>query len=331
MLDGVLNIYKEKGYTSHDVVAKMRGILRQKKIGHTGTLDPDAEGVLPVCLGQGTRLCDMLTDHSKVYRAVLLLGIDTDTQDISGQILERRPVEENPEQVLEVIKSFIGPYDQIPPMYSALKVDGKRLYELARAGKTVERQARPVVIHDITVESIELPRVTMTVSCSKGTYIRTLCHDIGEKLGCGGCMEALMRTRVGRFELKDSISLSELEKIRDAGRLEEYLVSVEEMFLDQPKANALPEADSLVHNGNPVKPELVSVEWDQAVANGGDESGSKTGVESETTMASAAGQKTYVDQQLFRMYDSKDQFLGVYRYEKDRKWLKPWKMFLGGN
>ena len=303
MLDGVLNIYKEKGYTSHDVVAKMRGILRQKKIGHTGTLDPDAEGVLPVCLGQGTRLCDMLTDHSKVYRAVLLLGIDTDTQDISGQILEKRPVEENPEQVLEVIKGFIGPYDQIPPMYSALKVDGKRLYELARAGKTVERQARPVVIHDITVESMELPRVTMTVSCSKGTYIRTLCHDIGEKLGCGGCMETLIRTRVGRFELKDSISLKELEKIRDEERLGEYLVSVEEMFLDQPKAGALPEADSLVHNGNPVKPELVKVEWDQR----------------------------YTDQQLFRMYDSDQQFLGVYRYEEDRKWLKPWKMFLGGN
>ena len=303
MLDGVLNIYKEKGYTSHDVVAKMRGILRQKKIGHTGTLDPDAEGVLPVCLGKGTRLCDMLTDHSKVYRAVLLLGIDTDTQDISGQILEKRPVEENPEQVLEVIKSFIGPYDQIPPMYSALKVDGKRLYELARAGKTVERQARPVVIHDITVESMELPRVTMTVSCSKGTYIRTLCHDIGEKLGCGGCMEALIRTRVGRFELKDSISLKELEKIRDEARLGEYLVSVEEMFLDQPKASALLEADSLVHNGNPVKTELVNVERDQR----------------------------YTDQQLFRMYDSDQQCLGVYRYEEDRKWLKPWKMFLGGN
>lgn len=303
MLDGVLNIYKEKGYTSHDVVAKMRGILRQKKIGHTGTLDPDAEGVLPVCLGKGTRLCDMLTDHSKVYRAVLLLGIDTDTQDISGQILEKRPVEENPEQVLEVIKGFIGPYDQIPPMYSALKVDGKRLYELARAGKTVERQARPVVIHDITVESMELPRVTMMVSCSKGTYIRTLCHDIGEKLGCGGCMEALIRTRVGRFELKDSISLKELEKIRDEERLGEYLVSVEEMFLDQPKASALLEADSLVHNGNPVKTELVNVERDQR----------------------------YTDQQLFRMYDSDQQFLGVYRYEEDRKWLKPWKMFLGGN
>lgn len=333
MLDGVLNIYKEKGFTSHDVVAKMRGILHQKKIGHTGTLDPDAEGVLPVCLGQGTRLCDMLTDHSKAYRAVLLLGVDTDTQDISGQILEKRPVEENPEQVLEVIKSFIGPYDQVPPMYSALKVDGKRLYELARAGKTVERQARPVVIHDITVESIELPRVTMTVSCSKGTYIRTLCHDIGEKLGCGGCMEALMRTRVGRFELKNSISLSELEKIRDAGCLGEYLVSVEEMFLDQPRANALPEADSLVHNGNPVKPESVSVAWErgETEADGANEPGPEAAIASETAASSAAGQKTYVDQQLFRMYDSEDHFLGVYRYEKDRKWLKPWKMFLGGN
>ena len=150
----------------YDMVA-IAAVSYTHLIGHTGTLDPDAEGVLPVCLGKGTRLCDMLTDHSKVYRAVLLLGIDTDTQDISGQILEKRPVEENPEQVLEVIKSFIGPYDQIPPMYSALKVDGKRLYELARAGKIVERQARPVVIHDITVESMELPRVTMTVSCSK--------------------------------------------------------------------------------------------------------------------------------------------------------------------
>ena len=303
MIHGVINIYKERGFTSHDVVGKLRGILRQKKIGHTGTLDPDAEGVLPVCLGKATKLCDLLTDKEKTYRAVLLLGKTTDTQDVSGTVLSEVPVTAEEEKVREAILSFVGDYDQIPPMYSALKVDGKRLYELARAGKTVERQARPVVIHDITVESMELPRVTMTVSCSKGTYIRTLCHDIGEKLGCGGCMEALMRTRVGRFELKDSIFLKELEKIRDEERLGEYLVSVEEMFLDQPKASALPEADSLVHNGNPVKPELVKVERDQ----------------------------TYTDQQLFRMYDSDQHFLGVYRYEEDRKWLKPWKMFLGGN
>ena len=167
MFDGVLNVYKEKGYTSHDVVAKLRGILRQKKIGHTGTLDPDAEGVLPVCLGKGTRLCDMLTDNSKAYRAVLLLGLETDTQDISGQVVAERPPETREEKVREAVMGFEGEYAQIPPMYSALKVNGKKLYELARAGKTVERQPRQVTIHEIVIESVELPRVAMTVRCSK--------------------------------------------------------------------------------------------------------------------------------------------------------------------
>ena len=182
MINGVINIYKERGFTSHDVVAKLRGILKQKKIGHTGTLDPDAEGVLPVCLGKGTRLCDMLTDHSKVYEAVLLLGQSTDTQDVSGTVLQEASVEVSEEEVREAIMSFVGPYDQIPPMYSALKVNGQKLCDLARAGKEVERKARPVEIYEIQIEEIYLPRVRMTVSCSKGTYIRTLCHDIGEKL-----------------------------------------------------------------------------------------------------------------------------------------------------
>ena len=144
MINGVINIYKERGFTSHDVVAKLRGILKQKKIGHTGTLDPDAEGVLPVCLGKGTRLCDMLTDHSKVYEAVLLLGQSTDTQDVSGTVLQEASVEVSEEEVREAIMSFVGPYDQIPPMYSALKVNGQKLCDLARAGKEVERKARPV-------------------------------------------------------------------------------------------------------------------------------------------------------------------------------------------
>ena len=178
MINGVINIYKERGFTSHDVVAKLRGILKQKKIGHTGTLDPDAEGVLPVCLGKGTRLCDMLTDHSKVYEAVLLLGQSTDTQDVSGNVLQEAPVDVSEEEVREAIMSFVGPYDQIPPMYSALKVNGQKLCDLARAGKEVERKARPVEIYEIQIEEIHLPRVRMTVSCSKGTYIRTLCHDI---------------------------------------------------------------------------------------------------------------------------------------------------------
>ena len=213
MVNGILNVYKEKGYTSHDVVAKLRGIVGQKKIGHTGTLDPDAEGVLPVCLGRATKVCDMLTEKNKTYEAVLLLGKETDTQDISGTVLRVGETEGlTQEQVKDCVMSFVGEYDQIPPMYSALKVNGKKLYELAREGKTIERKSRKVEIKEIRILEMALPRVRMEVSCSKGTYIRTLCHDIGEKLGCFGCMESLLRTKVSRFELKSSLKLSEIQK-----------------------------------------------------------------------------------------------------------------------
>ena len=205
MIHGIINVYKEKGFTSHDVVAKLRGIVGQKKIGHTGTLDPDATGVLPVCLGKATKLCDLLTDKNKTYEAVLLLGKTTDTQDITGEVLEEKSTEAlTEEKVREAIEGFIGDYEQIPPMYSALKVNGKKLYELAREGKVIERKARPVKILDIQILEIDLPKVRMEVSCSKGTYIRTLCHDIGEKLGCGGCMESLIRTRVSTFRIEDA-------------------------------------------------------------------------------------------------------------------------------
>ena len=161
MINGVLNVYKEKGYTSHDVVAKLRGILKQKKIGHTGTLDPEAEGVLPVCLGRGTKLCGMLTDKRKTYQEVLRLGIDTDTQDMTGEVISRCPVEATTEEVENCIRSFVGNQMQIPPMYSALKVGGKKLYELAREGKEVERKPRPVTFYEIKILSMELPLVTM--------------------------------------------------------------------------------------------------------------------------------------------------------------------------
>ena len=213
MVNGILNVYKEKGYTSHDVVAKLRGIVGQKKIGHTGTLDPDAEGVLPVCLGRATKVCDMLTEKDKTYEAVLLLGKETDTQDISGTVLRVGETEGlTQEQVKDCVMSFVGEYDQIPPMYSALKVNGKKLYELAREGKTIERKSRKVEIKEIRILEMALPRVRMEVSCSKGTYIRTLCHDIGEKLGCFGCMESLLRTKVSRFEIESSLKLSEIQK-----------------------------------------------------------------------------------------------------------------------
>ena len=169
MYHGVMNIYKEGGYTSHDVIARLRGILKQKKIGHTGTLDPDAEGVLPVCLGVGTKLCDMLHEREKEYVAELLLGVTSDTQDSSGQILSRKEVTVTPEQTGKIIASFVGNYEQIPPMYSALKINGKKLYELARQGKEVERKARTVQIREIEIQEMDLPLVRMRVVCSKGT------------------------------------------------------------------------------------------------------------------------------------------------------------------
>ena len=165
-MNGIINVYKERGYTSHDVVAKLRGILKQKKIGHTGTLDPEAEGVLPVCLGKATKLCDLLTGHDKVYEAVMLLGQSTDTQDTTGTVLESAPVTVSEEEVREAVLSFEGPYEQIPPMYSALKVNGQKLCDLARAGKEVERKARQVVIHEITILEMDLPRVKMQIHCS---------------------------------------------------------------------------------------------------------------------------------------------------------------------
>ena len=254
MYHGVINIYKEQGYTSHDVVAKLRGILKQKKIGHTGTLDPAAEGVLPVCLGRGTRLCDMLTDRSKTYQTVMLLGAVTDTQDTTGTILnENRGMAEtlDEEKIRNIAEGFVGPYSQIPPMYSALKVNGKKLYELAREGKEIERKARPVEIFSLTVDRIELPRVTMTVHCSKGTYIRTLCHDIGEKLGCGGCMEYLLRTQVDRFLLKDSLKLSEVEALVREGRIEDAVIPVDQMFSGLPEiVSESGTLDRLLANGN---------------------------------------------------------------------------------
>lgn len=250
MYNGIINIYKEKGFTSHDVVAKLRGILKQKKIGHTGTLDPDATGVLPVCLGCGTKLCDMLTDRSKEYEAVMLLGVTTDTEDISGTVLGEKAVNVTSDEVVAAAKSFIGEYDQIPPMYSAIKVDGKKLYELAREGKTIERKPRRVGIRDIEIIKVELPKVTMRISCEKGTYIRSLCRDIGEKLGCGACMESLVRTRVGNFFLEKAIKLQEVEDICKNADLMEYIYSVDSVFEEYPKIVVEGRNDMLVSNGN---------------------------------------------------------------------------------
>lgn len=258
MKNGVLNVYKEAGFTSHDVVAKLRGICGQKKIGHTGTLDPDAVGVLPVCLGNATKLCDLLAGETKEYEAVLLLGKVTDTQDLSGTVLAEQKVTADEKEAEAAVLSFLGTYEQIPPMYSALKVNGKKLYELARAGKEVKRQARPVQIFSIRILKTELPEITFRVECSKGTYIRTLCHDIGQKLGCGGTMKSLKRTRVGRFLLEEARTLDELERLAKEGRLEEEaLIPVEKLFSHCPLLVVKPEFERLVRNGNELYPDQV--------------------------------------------------------------------------
>lgn len=259
-MDGIINVYKEAGFTSHDVVAKLRGILHQKKIGHTGTLDPEATGVLPVCCGKATKVCELLTDKDKSYRAVCRLGIETDTQDMTGNILNKYDTDDlTEEKIRKSVSEFQGDIMQIPPMYSALKVNGKKLYELAREGKTIERKARPVHIDSIDIIDIDLDNntFTMDVTCSKGTYIRTLCHDIGKKLGIAAAMESLIRTRVSIFELENAMTLSQIQQLADEGmdRLEEKITKVDSLFPDYPKLYVSERGAKYLSNGNSLKKE----------------------------------------------------------------------------
>ncbi len=308
MLSGLINIYKEKGYTSFDVVAKLRGILKMRKIGHTGTLDPAAEGVLVVCLGRATKVCGLLTDRDKEYEAVMLLGTVTDTQDTTGTVLKSREVCVTQEAVREAVLSFRGEYMQMPPMYSALKVGGKKLCDLARAGVTVERKARPVTIHGIEILDMDLPRVRMRVACSKGTYIRTLCHDIGQKTGCGACMESLTRTRVSCFREEEAYRLSEIEALvkKEAGGLPpeqweagmfSFLTSIDTVFDGYKRAAVKREYDRILLNGGRLEEKMFS---------------SCEGWASE----------------YLKVYDADRHFIGIYRYEAGRDDYRPSAMFI---
>lgn len=304
MYNGILNVYKEAGFTSHDVVAKLRGICKQKKIGHTGTLDPDAVGVLPVCFGSGTKLCDMLTDWDKEYIATLRLGVETDTQDLTGQVLfhaeEETVAALAQEQVRTCILGFLGEYDQIPPMYSALKVNGKKLYELARAGKEVERKPRTVQIRELEILEMDLPTVRFRVVCSKGTYIRTLCHDIGEKLGCGGAMASLTRSRVGMFGIEEALRLSEIEKLRDEDKISSVIIAPDAVFPDCREVKAAAQARRFLENGNKIPAGML-----------GDHGPMR-------------------DRERLRMYDEAGRFYGIYAYHAGAEEARPVKMFLAG-
>lgn len=249
MVHGVINVRKEKGMTSFSVVARCRRIFKQKKIGHTGTLDPDAEGVLVVCLGKGTKLVDQLSHGTKTYEAVLLLGQVTDTQDTSGTVLEEHDVCVTAEETTEAILSFEGPQMQVPPMYSALKVDGKKLVDLARRGIEVERRAREVTFSDLEILNVDLPRVRFRVTCSKGAYIRTLCEDIGNKLGCGGCMESLLRTRTDEFDISSALTLNEISEKVEAGDLS-FVIPIDRFFEEYPRVDVPEDLDRDIKNGN---------------------------------------------------------------------------------
>jgi len=234
-VDGFLNINKPAGWTSHDVVARLRFLLKVKKVGHTGTLDPAATGVLPICLGKATKLARLLTETEKEYRAVMRLGETTDTQDATGKVLVRRAVEGLTEdRVRQALVAFRGEIRQLPPMYSAVKVDGQPLYKAARAGLEVERAVRTVTIHRLDLIRMEGNDVTLEVTCSKGTYIRTLCADIGEQLGVGAHLHHLIRTRSGPFRIEDAMTLPEIETAVQEGRMRERVLSAAWILKDFP-------------------------------------------------------------------------------------------------
>lgn len=302
MYNGIMNVYKEAGYTSHDVVARLRGICKMKKIGHTGTLDPEAVGVLPVCLGSGTKLCGLLTDWDKEYIAVLYLGMVTETQDMTGRVLKRCTPEQT--EALEetavraAVLGFLGEYEQIPPMYSALKVNGRKLYELAREGKEIERKPRKVWIKEIEILELNLPRVRMRVVCSKGTYIRTLCHDIGEKLGCGGVMESLVRSRVGMFGIDNALTLRQIEELRERDEISSVIIKPDAVFGEDRAVTVTEQGRRMAENGNTLRMEYLT-----------------DGIDLE-------------DGEEIRVYDGTGRFYGIYQFHSKAGVIKPVKMFL---
>ena len=247
-MNGIVIVDKPQGWTSQDVTARLRRVYATRRIGHGGTLDPMATGVLPVFVGRATRGVEFFEHAEKTYETLLLLGRTTDTQDVTGTVLAEKTVRLSPADIENVLPRFRGEILQVPPMYSALKVNGKKLYELARKGQEVERQPRPITVFELTNLGFDGTRLSLRVKCSKGTYIRTLCQDIGEALGCGGCMEALRRVRAGEYGIEDAVPL---EKLLESETPEQYLRSLDTMFAHCPAVTLTPNQEKRCRNGNP--------------------------------------------------------------------------------
>ena len=252
-MNGILLVDKPSDWTSNDVVQKLRGLLRERRIGHAGTLDPMATGLLTVFVGRATRAVEFAEADAKCYRAALRLGLTTDTQDITGTVLKQREPDVTREALEEVLERFRGEIRQVPPMYSAVKVNGERLYKLARRGETVERASRSVTIHSLELLGREGEDWILEIRCSKGTYIRTLCQDIGDALGCGGCMAALRRLEAGCFTVEEAHTLEEIAEAAAEGRAETLLLPTDTLFRDVPAETVGSAAEKRVRNGNPFR------------------------------------------------------------------------------
>ena len=246
-MDGIVIVDKPQGWTSQDVTARLRRVFGTRRIGHGGTLDPMATGVLPVFVGRATRAVEFFEHAEKTYETVLRLGITTDTEDMTGTVLTEENVSFTEEQLQETLAAFRGEILQVPPMYSALKVNGQKLCDLARKGKTVERQPRPITIHELTLVEQGENTLRLRVRCSKGTYIRTLCKDIGEKLGCGGCMESLRRVAAGEYTIDEAVPL---QTLLDTEEPEKYLRGVDTMFQNYPAVTLTANQETRCRNGN---------------------------------------------------------------------------------
>lgn len=250
-MNGILVMNKPQGFTSFDVIGKLRGILKMKRLGHTGTLDPMAQGVLPVLVGTATRACDLLPDETKEYRAGFRLGTVTDTQDSTGTVLETHDFSVTEADILRILPDFTGEIKQLPPMYSAVQVGGRRLYELARAGKEIERPSRTVQVGSVTLEAFDAQAGTgtLTVRCGKGTYVRTLIHDIGQRLSCGACMTDLLRTAACGFTLGQAMTFAQVQAAADAGQLEEHIIPADALFSAYPALHLTEALEKHYRNG----------------------------------------------------------------------------------
>jgi len=299
MYNGIINVYKEKDFTSHDVVAVLRGILGQKKIGHTGTLDPQAVGVLPVCLGKATKVADLLTDKDKTYKTRFKLGEETDTQDHTGEVIDRKPYAVDDTMILETIQSFVGDSEQLPPMYSAIKIGGRKLYDVARSGQTIERKKRWITIYDIYNIGINLPFIEMTVHCKKGTYIRTLCRDISEALGTCGHMVELERTASGIFTKESAFTLDDIKNLAHENRLSEAIIQVDALFKDYQRLVIGTHYNHMLYNGNKMPFEAIM------------------NVDKVKLM-----DKTY-----YNVYNNEGDYMGIYEWLSPENLLMPVKFF----